>query len=101
MENEKITNNKILPRLTFQEKVWTVCGITAIFIAILWFLKVTFSVFLLILAGSLIALFFQGLSELIHRKTKLAPKWSLVISVISTFIIIVLLFWFMGAKIQN
>lgn len=97
--NEQTDQHSI--SLTFQQKVWTVCGITALFIALIWFVKVTFSVFLLILAGSLIALFFHGLSGILHRKIHLPKKLSLIISVISTFIIIVLLFWFMGAKIQD
>ncbi|HEX8356898.1 MAG TPA: AI-2E family transporter [Segetibacter sp.] len=101
MENKTLEKNREDGGLTFQQKVWTVCGITALFVALLWFFKVTFSVFLLILAGSLIALFFHGFAELIQRKLKLSAKASLLVSVISTFVIISLLLWFMGARIQN
>jgi predicted PurR-regulated permease PerM len=88
------------PPLTFQQKVWTVCGITALFVALLWFFMITFNVFLLILAGVLIALFFHGLAGLIQRKLHLPQKASLLVSVISTFIIIILASWFMGSTIQ-
>src|SRR5438309_1441505 len=87
--------------LTFQQKVWMVCGITALFVVVIWFFVVTFNVFLLILAGALIALFFHGFADLIERKLHLRKKHSLLVSVISTFIIITLLFWFMGARIQE
>ncbi len=89
------------PSLTFQQKVWIVCGITALFVVLLWFFKVTFSVFLLVLAGSLISLFFHGLAQLIQRKIHLSSRMSLLMSVILTFVIISLLFWFMGARIQE
>jgi len=87
--------------LSFHGKVWTFCGITALFIAFLWFIKVTFSVFLLILAAALISLFFHGFSNLIQKKIHLSPKVSLLVSVIFTFIIIIFLFWFMGDRIVN
>lgn len=87
--------------LSFQKKVWIVCSITALFVALIWFFKVTFSVFLLILAGALIALFFHGFAEWIQRKLLISQKASLITSVILTFVIIILLFWFMGATIQQ
>lgn len=101
MEQEGYKEFKEQTNLNFQQKVWIVCGTVALFIGVLWFFKVTFSVFLLILAGSLIALFFHGLSEIIQKKAHLSPKISLLLSVILTFVIITLLFWFMGARIQQ
>jgi predicted PurR-regulated permease PerM len=87
--------------LSFQQKVWLVCGITALFVVLIWFFVVTFNVFLLILAGALIALFFHGFAELIQRKLRLTHKVALLISIITTFVIIILVFWFMGAKVQQ
>src|SRR3954464_7804950 len=86
---------------TFQQKVWIVCSITALFVAIIWFFQVTFSVFLLILAGALIALFFHGFAELIERKLRFSHTASLLMSIFLTFVIILISFWFMGAKIQE
>lgn len=86
---------------TFQQKVWIVCSITALFVLLIWFFTVTFNVFLLILAGALIALFFHGFAGLIERKIHFSHKVSLLISVILTFVIIISASWFMGATIQN
>jgi len=86
---------------SFQQKVWIVCSITALFVALIWFFVATFSVFLLLLAGALIALFFHGFAQLIERKVRLSRRVSLLTSVILTFVIIISLFWFMGATIQQ
>jgi predicted PurR-regulated permease PerM len=87
--------------ISFQKKVWMVCGITALFVVLIWFFIATFNVLLLILAGALIALFFHGFAEFIKRKLHLTHKVSLLISIISTFVILILVFWFMGAKVQQ
>jgi predicted PurR-regulated permease PerM len=86
---------------TFLQKVWITGSIFALIVVILLLLKATFSVFLLILAGTLIAVFFTGLSSLIERKTKWNPSLSLAISVIGTLLIIVGLLWLIGAKVQS
>ncbi len=98
--NERLPNHPD-STLGFQQKVWMVCSITALFVALIWFFKVTFSVLLLILTGALVALFFHGYARLIQRKLRVSEKIALLISVISTFLIISLLLWFMGAKIQQ
>lgn len=87
--------------LTFQQKVWIVCSTTALFVALIWFFKVTFSVLLLILTGALVALFFHGYARLIQRKLRIPERVALLLSIISTFVIILLLLWFMGARIQE
>jgi predicted PurR-regulated permease PerM len=88
-------------KLSFQQKVWLVCGITALFVVLIWFFIATFNVFLLILAGALIALFFHGYAELLQIKLKIRHTIALLISIISTFVFIGVLLWFMGAKIQQ
>lgn len=87
--------------LTFSKRVWIICGIVALFGFLLWFFMVTFSVFLLILAGVLIALFFHGFAGMIQRKLHVPQKASLLVSVILTFVIIILVSWFMGSTIEN
>jgi predicted PurR-regulated permease PerM len=86
---------------SFQQKVWIVCGITALFVILIWFFIVTFNVFLLVLAGALIALFFHGFAELIQRKMRFPHLPSLLIAIFLTFVIISLSLWFMGARIQE
>jgi predicted PurR-regulated permease PerM len=87
--------------LSFQKKVWIVTGILALAIIVLLLLKATFSVFLLVLAGTLIAIFFRGLSNLIQRKSKWKEGICLAISIISTMLIVAGLFWLIGAKVQE
>lgn len=60
---EKTTNQQP----NFQRKVWTATAIVALVVIVLWIIKVTFNVFLLILAGALIALYFRGLSGLLRQ----------------------------------
>jgi predicted PurR-regulated permease PerM len=86
---------------SFPQKVWITGGILALIVVILLLLKATFSVLLLVLAGTLIAIFFRGLSSLLHRRTDWKEGWCVTISVIGTLIIMVLLFWLMGSKIQS
>src|SRR5919112_2729553 len=86
---------------TFQQKVWIVCGITSLFVVLIGFFIMTFNVFLLILAGALFALFFHGFAELFERKFQFSPTASLLMSIFLTFVIILISFWFMGAKIQE
>lgn len=87
--------------LSYQKKVWIKGGIYGFIIVLLLLVKATFGVFLLILAGSLIAVFFTGLSGVIHRKTKWKEGICLAISVVGTLVLIMGLFWLIGAKVQS
>ncbi|HVE61891.1 MAG TPA: AI-2E family transporter [Chitinophagaceae bacterium] len=89
------------PEKDFQKKVWTASAIVALLIILLWIIKVTFNVFLLILSGVLIALFFRGLSGIIQRKTKMNDKLSLVIAIVGSLLLVGLFFWFAGNRIQH
>ncbi len=84
----------------FQKKVWITTAILAFVITVLLLVKATFGIFLLVLAGTLIAIFFRGLSNFIHRKTKWQEGICVAISIIGTLLIIAGLFWLIGAKVQ-
>lgn len=101
MNTSLLLNTSNENNLTFQQKVWTTCGITTLFVGLLWFFKATFNVFLLILAGALIALFFHGVAKLIRQSMKVGVKFSLALSVILTLVLTGVTLWFMGAKIQE
>ena len=98
-ENEPKSASENNP--SFQKKVWIVVGILAFSIITILLLKATFRVFLLILAGTLIAIFFRGLSDFIQKKTKWKEGICVTISIISTFLIVIGLFWLIGAKVQD
>jgi predicted PurR-regulated permease PerM len=87
--------------LSYQKKVWIKGGIYALIIVLILLFKATFNVFLLILAGSLIAILFRGISGLICRKTKWKEGVCLAVSIIGTFLIAIGLFWLIGAKLQS
>lgn len=87
--------------LSFHRKVWTTVAIVAFTVIMLLLIKATFSVFLLLLAGSLIAIFFRGLSSKIKQITKWKEGLCVAISIISTLLIMAVLFWFIGAKVQT
>ncbi|MDT0645874.1 AI-2E family transporter [Zunongwangia sp. F260] len=85
---------------SFRKKVWTVVGILTFTILLILLIIEAANALLLIFAGSLIAIFFTGLSSLLERKTGWKRWLCKTISIISTFIIIILFFWLIGAKIQ-
>jgi len=86
---------------SYPQKVWIGGGIIALIVILILLLKATFNVLLLVLAGSLIAVYFRGLSGLIQRKTKWKEGVCVAISIIGTLLLIVLLFWLIGAKVQS
>jgi predicted PurR-regulated permease PerM len=94
-------NNIATNEISYAKKVWINGGIYALIVVFILLFKATFSVFLLILAGVLIAVFFRGLSGLICRKTKWKEGVCLTISVIGTLLIVIGLFWLIGTKVQN
>ncbi|MEO6650164.1 MAG: AI-2E family transporter [Chitinophagaceae bacterium] len=75
-------------------------GIYALIVILILLFKETFSVFLLVLAGALIAIFFLGLSDLICRKTKWKQGVCLATAVIGIVLLTAGLIWLMGAKMQ-
>lgn len=85
---------------SYTNKVWITVGIAALTAVLLLILKATFSVFLLIFAGILIAVFFRGLSGLIQRKTKWNEKVCVGISILGSLALIVGFFWLIGSQIQ-
>ena len=85
----------------FTKRVWIACAIVAFFVIFIWLFTASIKVLFLIFAGSLIAIYFNRLAALIYKKTKLRAKLSLAVAMIGTIVIIGLVFWFIGAKIQS
>ncbi|SEB14730.1 AI-2E family transporter [Pedobacter hartonius] len=99
--NKDQTPEKIEKELSYIQKVWQTVAIVALLVVVILIARVAFNVLLMILAGSLIAVYFHGLGDLIERKTRLNRTASMVISVAGSFILLGILLWFMGTKIQN
>lgn len=99
MSEQNSTSNA--PTQSFQKKVWIASTITAFIVVMLLFINYTFNVFLLILAGTLIAIFFRAISSLIQSKTKWKEGVCVTISIIGTLVLIGALFWLIGSKVQS
>lgn len=85
---------------SFPQKVWIAGGITALLLCLLLLFRSAFSVLLLVLAGTLIALLFLGIADLIQKKTKW-PHWlCMTISVVGILLILGSLSWFIGYRVQ-
>ena len=95
------TDKKINKELSYIQKVWQTVAIVALLVVVILIARIAFNVLLMILAGSLIAVYFHGLGDLIQRKTHLSRRPSMILSIAGSFIILAVLLWFMGTKIQN
>ncbi|MGH7237301.1 MAG: AI-2E family transporter, partial [Candidatus Saccharimonadales bacterium] len=76
-------------------------GIVAFVAIMILIAHVAFNVLLLALAGCLIAVYFHGLGDMIERYTKWRRRLCMTVSIAGTFILLCVLFWFMGSKIQG
>ncbi|MFD1257163.1 AI-2E family transporter [Mucilaginibacter terrae] len=85
----------------YLQRVFIGAGTIALLVILILILRVAFNVLLMVLAGTLIAVYFNGLADTIERRTSLSRRICMLISVIGTFAIIGFLFWFMGTKIQH
>jgi predicted PurR-regulated permease PerM len=101
MTEDKKTNDTAKKDLSYTGKVWQTVAIAALLLVAILIVRVAFNVLLMALAGSLMAVYFHGLGDLIERKTKLSRKFAMFISVTGTIVIFGLLLWFIGAKIQT
>ncbi|WP_107038922.1 AI-2E family transporter [Brumimicrobium mesophilum] len=93
---ENISND-----LSFKKKVWIKASIYALVIVLILLIKSTISIFLLILAGALVAIFFRGISNFLHRKTKWKEWICLTFSFLSIIILVAGLSLLIGAKVQS
>jgi predicted PurR-regulated permease PerM len=97
----KETEPNTKQELTYIQKVWQTVAIVALLVVMILIARVAFNVLLMVLAGSLIAVYFHGMGDLVQKNTRLSRGWSMLISVLGSFIILGLLLWFMGTKIQT
>ncbi|MDT0675096.1 AI-2E family transporter [Autumnicola musiva] len=94
-------NQKKETHYSFVQKVWIVGLIFSLIATILLIFEATFNILILVLAGSLFACFFRGISSYIRHKTGWSVKITLSISVIGTLLIIAGIFWLIGATVSS
>jgi predicted PurR-regulated permease PerM len=85
----------------FQKKVWIASAIVSFFVLLIWMIKITFSVILLVFAGILLAVFLQAFASLAQKYFKMSENWSIGTSIMFTFLLTLGLFFLIGAKIQT
>ena len=85
----------------FVNKVWIVVGITALTIAILLLFQSLFRILLLVLAGSLMAIYLHSFASLIRKWLPIFKNVSVLISGLLNFILLAGFLWFVGARLQQ
>ena len=101
MTEDKDPNKNVKKELTYIEKVWHTVAIVALLVAVILIARVAFNVVLMVLAGSLIATYFHGLGDIIQRRTRMRRSFAMTIAIAGSFILLGVLLWFMGTKIQT
>ena len=91
-------NNMLSSTSSYANKVWITTGITTFVVVTVLILYQTFNAFLLLLAASLIALFFRGLSGKIKQWTGWKDGICLTISIVLVVIVAGLFFWLVGKQ---
>ena len=94
-------NNHLHTSSAFANKVWITVGIIAFVVIIILIIYKTFNVFLLLLAASLIALFFNAVSGRIRQWTGLKDGVSLAVTIVLMVLLVGFFFWLVGAEAQK
>lgn len=93
--------NKEEKDYTYVQKVWIAGGILALIVIFLLLFEATFNVLILIFAGVLIASYFRGISQYLQKKTGWKSWVTLTISTVGTLLLVVGLFWLIGATVTS
>jgi predicted PurR-regulated permease PerM len=101
MEEENLKQSDTVQDNSFQKKIWIITAIVSFVVILLLVISTTFSVFLLVLAGTLVALFFTALSNKIKKITKWKETVCTVLSIVISLLVVLGLFWLIGAKVQS
>jgi predicted PurR-regulated permease PerM len=99
MEQESGNSGKKEP--SYAVKVWQTTAIVSLAIITILILRVAFNILLMALAGVLIAVYFHGLAGMITAKTKIHRKLALFISIAGSIVLLALISWFVGTKVQR
>lgn len=97
-ENETPSSKQ---QLSFSKKVWITGGIFSLIIVLLLLFKTLFGVLLLSLAGILLAVYFRGFGNMLHRKLHWPSKLCIFLSVFINILLVGGFFWFVGARLQQ
>ena len=93
--------NELHPSSAFANKVWITVGITSLVVILILIIYKTFNVFLLLLAASLIALFFSVVSGKVNKWTGLKDGVALAVTIVFVVIVVGLFFWLLGTEAEQ
>lgn len=83
----------------FQQKTWTVLGITILCLLITGVFVYTFNVSLLLMAGVVLAVYLRGLTDKLKKWTGWKDGVCYGLAIFITLILLTALFWLTGAKV--
>ncbi|HLT86632.1 MAG TPA: hypothetical protein VKZ57_03520 [Sphingobacterium sp.] len=72
----------------YTRKLWITVGIISLLVIVIFILKAAFNVLLMVFAGSLMAIYFHGLANLLERKIKLSHGWCLLTGIFITLALV-------------
>lgn len=87
--------------IPFQKKVWIITGIVIFALLVTGIFIYTFNAFLLLIAGIVLAVYLRGLTSVIMKWTGWKELVCYIISILITLLLTVLLFWLIGARLQD
>lgn len=85
----------------FTNKVWITGGILSLILIVFLLFKSLFGIFLLVLAGILMAIYFHGCANILKKWLHFPPKIAVFSSVLLNVIALVIFFWFVGARLEE
>jgi predicted PurR-regulated permease PerM len=85
----------------FTQKAFLITKIGLAILAAYLLIMNTFDLFLLIFAGILVAIIFNGLSRYLSEKTPLSHTWSLVVICLGLTLVISATFYFMAPSLNE
>ncbi|MDQ6815105.1 MAG: AI-2E family transporter [Bacteroidota bacterium] len=97
----EINNGQSQDSLSYSRKSWITGGVLALLVILLLLFKALFGVLLLTLAGALFAIYFHGCASFFRKYLHIPKGWSLAASIIINIILLVVFFWFVGARLQQ
>ncbi|MDQ6843441.1 MAG: AI-2E family transporter [Bacteroidota bacterium] len=97
----EINTGQSQDKLSYSKKVWIAGGVLALLVILLLLFKTLFNVLLLTLAGALFAIYFHGCASFFKKYLHIPERWSLALSIIINIILLIVFFWFVGARLQQ
>ena len=88
-------------KLSFSKRIWITGGIFSLIIILILLFKTLFGVILLSFAGILLAVYFHGFGNMLHRTLHWPAKLCIFLSVFINLILVAGFFWFAGARLQQ